>query len=144
MKACPQCESDQLKKASLVHEEGTGVAVGIGVSTHGSVGVAGGVTASTLALRCAPPKQRTDIISSRTGYALLFGIVPVLVAGTAAGSWSNLGTFWIVWLIVGLGFFFHCSLKDFNASKALHDAAMEEYQKTYICGRCGTSSKPFD
>jgi hypothetical protein len=144
MKSCPQCASDQLKKASLVHEEGTGVSVGIGVSTHGSVGVGGGVTASALALRCAPPKQRTDIISSRTGFAFIFGIVPVLIAGAAAGPSADIGTFWITWLILGLIVSCYCSFKDFDASKALHASAMEDYHKTYICGRCGTFSKPFD
>lgn len=144
MKACPECQSDQLKKASLVNEEGTGVTVGVGVSTHGSIGVGGGVTTSALALRCAPPKEKTNTISYATGFSYILWLIPFLIANNQTESISAISTFWKIWFVAGLIVAARYSFRDSAASQQLHARAMEEYNRTYICTRCGTFSKPLE
>jgi hypothetical protein len=144
MKPCPQCHSDQLKKASLVYEEGTGVAVGVGVSTHSAIGIGSAVTASSLALRCAPPKEHMNKISRSTGFAIIFSLISSLVASAGVQSFSDVSMFWKIWLAISLALTFRCFFKDITQSQKLHTHALKEYDRTYICTRCGIFSKPFE
>ena len=133
MKPCPQCSSDQLKKASLVYEEGVRAGAGVGVGT-GGIGVAAGASVSVAAARCAPPTLDKNAFMHQTGSKLLLiFFVPLLIAGMANGSWSEIGWFWKLWAGCGFALIVFLASKFDKQQKATHEKALAQYDRTYVC-----------
>lgn len=144
MQNCPSCQSDQFKKASLIHAEGISVGAAVGV---GAGGVAGGVGGSTsiLAAKCAPPTKDKNAYMNRIGsWILLVFFVPLMIATFAASSFSEVGLFWKVWAGLGVAIAAWSGAKFEKAADASYRQATADYEKTYMCLRCGTFYKPFD
>ena len=147
MKNCPACHSDLLRKASLIHEEGVraGVGVGVGLTSSGiGAGIGAGVSTSVLAAKCAPPKKDKDAFFKQMGGGLLlvFG-VPLMIALMANGSWGETGWFWKAWAGLGLGLIGWLQFKFDKQQDAAYQQAMAEYDRTFMCTRCGHLFQPF-
>lgn len=141
MKNCPACQSDQIKKASLIHAEGVSnsraVGVGLGTGHVAGVGVGVGSSATALASQCAPPKR---------GNAPFVGGVFSLFIGcviTALGLPNYLGYYVGLVLLPGLAIVPFIAYKQSKANKAKYELALSEYEKIYMCLRCGHFYKPF-
>ena len=150
MKNCPVCQSDSFKKISLIHEEGVsasfGAGVGVGMSGLGvGVGVGGGKTTTALAAKCSPPIKNKKAFEHQVGYFLfLVFLVPLAVAFTANDSWGEIGWFWKAWAGFGVCFMVWMNIKFDEKQDKAHKQAVEEYDKTYMCTRCGHFFQPFD
>lgn len=148
MKNCPNCQSDQFKKATLINAEGQSVTAGLGVGVSAGgigAGFGGGVTSTALAAKCAPPKLDKDAFAKQSGnWMLLIFFVPLIIAYLSTQSFSEVGFFWKVW--AGLGFAYMAWMNH-KFDKAYKDAfanSLADYEKTYMCLRCGTMFKPFE
>lgn len=145
---CPHCESDQFKKATLVHAEGQSVTVGVGVGVGSGglgIGVGRGATTSALAEKCAPPKMKEpNIFGDAKMWQFLVVAIPTLFAFAGGGHFSGMDFFWLTWGAAGSLFLFS---KGWDAQKKgieKHKLDIALYEKTYMCLRCGALSQPFD
>lgn len=142
-RTCPECGSDECKKASLVHEEGGGTVRLVGIGS-GGVGIAGGVTQSKLAKRVAPPPP---VPSTRKGQGLM--IFCLLISGISIfttvylfGVNGGLGVFGTIWNLLWIGLVIW-SGKRMMKNPLSVDQRMIDYNNTYMCLRCGTCYMPF-
>lgn len=140
MKCCPACNSDQIKKASLIAAEGVGVSIG---GLVGSAGVNAGIglNASALALRAAPPKRGS---ATKNLFWLLFIWANGFVFGP---QWFGLGPdsdFAGWWVLGGIAAIWGLIATNRSEAKQAHEKAMAEYQKVFMCLRCGTFYKPYE
>lgn len=148
MNTCPVCESDQLKKATLVHAEGVATTVGVGgaIGPGGlGVGVGRGVSTSALAAKCAPPKK---VVPSPFGDAkmwqFLLVFIPFLFAFAGQGDMSGISYFWLAWGVVGGLFLSSKGWRAAEKAEAEHRQAVIDYENTYMCLRCGHLFQPFE
>lgn len=145
MKNCPTCQSDQFKKATLVYAEGHSITVGgaIGVNSGGvGVGVGKGVTRSRVADICAPPSRAPF---HPFGDAKLWQAALVLVSLLIAlRDGIQVDYFWLLISGVGAAFIIYKAAKTESRISAKHEADLKEYEKAYMCLRCGTLSQPFE
>ena len=147
MKNCPACQSDSLKKLSLVHQEGVraGANIGIGITSSGiGAGIGAGVSTSLLAAKCTPPKKDKDAFFKQSGGSLLLVFfTPLVIALMANGSWGETGWFWKAWASLGFGLIAWLQFKFDKKQEEEHQHALAEYEKTYMCARCGHFFQPF-
>lgn len=147
MKNCPACQSDQVRKISLIHEEGVraGVGIGVGVSVSGvGAGVGAGVSTSVLATKCAPPKKDKDAFFKQVGGGLLLVfVVPLIISLMASGSWGETGWFWKAWAGLGLALIAWLQFKFDKKQEEAYQQALADYEKTFMCCRCGHFFQPF-
>ena len=148
MKNCPTCQSDQFKKATLLHAEGQSVTVGgvVGVGPGGiGLGAGRGVTKSVLANTCAPPKRPP---SSPMGDAKLWQIfvvaIPLFIAFRNGTNFSGVDYLWLLFGGAGAVYLFSKGAKAETQIRARHAEELEKYEKTYMCLRCGALSQPFE
>ncbi len=148
MKPCPSCQSDQFKKATLVHAEGQSVTVGVGAGISGGglgVGVGRGVTKSLVAETCAPPKKpEPKLFGDTPMWLALVAFIPPMIGFAAAGSLANASYIWVVWTCLGFAYLGWKSWKPFKENEARHVHALAEYDKNFMCLRCGTLSQPIE
>jgi hypothetical protein len=147
MKNCPACQSDSLKKLTLIHQEGVRAEVNIGAGiTSSGIGAGAGVGVSTslLAAKCAPPKKDTDafLTQSGKGLALVF-FAPLLIAVMGNDSWGETSLLWKWWASVGFGLIVLLQLEFDKKQEKEHQQALADYEKTYMCTRCGHFFQPF-
>jgi len=134
-KQCRKCGSDDLVKASLVHEAGTSgvesVTVGAGMGGGGlGVGAAksSGVSQSLLAKRTAPPAADNNSLSGCLGV--------VFVLSVAALYWSWPGWVWIIGIVITVA----ATVPFLMQENERHQAALKKYERKWLCRRCGTIS----
>lgn len=147
MKNCPACQSDQIKKISLIHEEGVraGGSIGAGITSSGiGAGVGVGVSTSLLAAKCAPPKKDNEAFFKQAGNGLLLVFfVPLVIALMANGSWGETGWFWKAWAGLGLALIAWLQFKFDKKQEEAYQQALADYDRTYMCSRCGHFFQPF-
>lgn len=128
MNNCPSCQSDQFKKAALVYGEG-----------HP------GAKKSAIAETCAPPKlKEPPMFGNLSMWQLLVVVIPPLIGFGAAGSIADASYLWIAWGGVGLTYLLWKSWGSFKEHQSKQANALAEYDKCFMCLRCGTLSHPFD
>jgi hypothetical protein len=134
MENCPKCQSDQFKKLSLIYAEGTsnGKAIGIGMTGGGNVGVGVGASASitNLATKCTPPVTPTENAGGALG--ALFIVGQIVTSVTTGAGWL----YFFVILIPGLIFSVIQIQKEEKEMLIKHTAALEDYDKKFMCLRC--------
>lgn len=147
MQNCPSCESDQFKKATLVHAEGQSITVGVGAGVGAGgvgLGVGRGVTRSLVAETCSPPKRKQ---ANPFGNAKLWQIVVVIVPGFIAfadgSNFTAINYFWATWCVVGILFLISRGGLEQQQIDAKHKSDLALYDKSYMCMRCGALSQPF-
>ncbi len=128
---CPACASQSTRKFNIVYEEGTTKGTSEGSSGHSTEHF----SQTPLAKRCSPPDEPSP--------GFLLGIVGFAISvwfafklGAVFGSfWLGAITFFIAF--VGLTFFWSRIL----ARKAFvkYHTAYEQWQKSWICTKCGHS-----
>lgn len=134
---CPHCQSDNVMKKSVVYEQGAYTSEskgsGIGIGLNGSVSVITGSGTTTnvtaLAAKCAPP-AKPNIINKFNG--LIFFSLGMAI------SWLRLNTI-LSWVLFGGIVFF--MVKNHMKKEAIWQQEMAEWNKDYVCLRCGTSYK---
>jgi len=153
---CPTCQSDQIQKLSVLHAIGTsqlaattgGVTLGtqFGAGGHAGVSVMGGRTkgtlTSSLATQVAPPPQPRNAAASRGSFGALLGTMAAiavacgtLTPGPDAGG-PVLGIMFAGAAVGGIvGATYGAKLNESQQSS--HKAARLEWERTYLCLRCG-------
>lgn len=142
--SCPTCQSEDVRRFSLVFKDGTSTiklassSVGVGFGGGGlGVGAAGTATtggqSSLLAQELAPPKQKEFI----AGGCLLALAFLFLAIGIAAKSlvWSIL---FLVLVAFGGRRFKQAS--DFNRDE--YPKLMSIWERSFVCLRCGNRFEP--
>lgn len=137
MKNCPSCQSDQIKKASLVRDEGIRAGGGIGLG-HGGVAVGAGVSSSMLAAKCLPPARE------QSPFVRMVLSLFVLLVLTAIFFPDWLGYFVLYVFLPSIFIVPFIAFKQSSQMKARYETALADYEKTFMCLRCGTFYKPFD
>ena len=133
---CPHCQSENVMRKSVVYEQGattgTSKGKGFGIGLNGNVTLMTGKTTNTsitsLATRCAPPKKPMNM--------LIYGALLGLVIGAAADAliFKNFGTI----VFAGIVYF---SWKYNKKIQTQWHSEMAEWEKEYICMRCGYEYK---
>jgi hypothetical protein len=146
--ACPGCGSPDVKKLSLVYEEGNSTVnlstTGVGFSGGGlGVGVANstGMSRSLLAQNATPPAKRTNSVGCFFVMALMslvFGVMAIIAGGDALPAG-------IVFALLGAGVSYLC----FKSQTTVDKWNREEYPKlyhhwntTFLCTRCSNRFVP--
>ena len=139
-KCCPGCGADHIKKASLVYAQGVGLSAGALAGSSGiNAGI--GVNASGLALKAAPPKRGGS-------FKNFFWLLVIWGNGFVFGpKWLGLSadtSFPAWWFFGGILTMIAVVAANRSEAKTAHAAALAEYDKVYMCLRCGTFYKPFE
>jgi hypothetical protein len=156
---CPKCDSDDVRRLSVVHASGLSTtqslssAIGIGIDAGGDLGLAGGAISSSgiqqtaLARAAAPPTPR--MVSNRP--AIAWGCI----AGTMAGMFASgilgssdaagllgLAVFAAVSLLVGIRVYKgqYRAAKDHNDRVYRPQRAI--WDRSIMCMRCGAVTDP--
>jgi len=137
---CPSCGSDEWKLASFIYKQGlqhvntNTTTIGAGVGSGGlGAGVAEGATNGThqtaLSIAAAPPPAPAE-----GGMTALVGVIFI------AAAIYFIDGFWPIAGIGLIGFILGAALetKALAEPKATHQAAMQKWEKTRMCQRCGT------
>lgn len=146
---CPNCDSENTVKCSVVYQTGTttGSFGGIGVDLQGDVGGFGGITSSQtlLAQTVSPPKAPS---SSPVGMVLL--IIGGALIFFSLAYYSVIFAFdrsriWGFVLIIGV-LIVTCGLVvlsiDHSSKAKLHSFALIKWGRQWVCLRCGTRFEP--
>jgi hypothetical protein len=137
MQTCPKCEGDQVKKASLIHAEGIGFVRGAGIGTAG-IAVGAGTSSTMIANKCAAPKrEQSEFVGIFVAMVIL--LVVLLIAAPSVALYY-MGLVFLPGILI-LPF---VGIKQSRAATARHKLALAEYEKTFMCLRCGDLFKPFD
>ncbi len=143
---CQNCASLDLQKLSLVFEYGLshiatstgGVGVGVGMGGIG-VGVGGGNTRGTqvsaIALRAAPPKQRT---TTAAVWMVLCAIIAVFCFISRSETAATYGVFFLA--AAAGAFFMLRSTTQYN--RDVWPGLWQAWDRSYLCLRCGTMAAP--
>jgi hypothetical protein len=134
---CASCKSENIQKLSLAYMAGSSEiqGVGLGVGMGGGVGLGTGMgTSQTLLSKRAAPPMITSPLFCAFGIWLLclgvFSILPVALPENTNG---------LLALFIILAFFatFWPPVRFYRYLNVKKKAEMEEYNKKYICLRCG-------
>jgi hypothetical protein len=139
MRVCPFCGSADVRSLRLIYEAGTslGGASGVGVGTHGGLGLAAGRLGgqTLLAAGAAPP--RSSSLMERLGGFL--GTIVGLAAGITLGILAESVLLFLVILVgcTGLGMFLGRN-SPWGRNEAAFDAReRDRYERTRRCLSCG-------
>jgi len=147
---CPCCQSPEWKAASLVYREGisvtkgrfrgSGLGIGRTGMLHGSNSIAGGVfrgrtsgmSQTILSQMAAPPRRRRGLEVLLAILAALFGMEPISQFAAGNVNQNSLPS-----ALIALGLLAIC-VKVHKNQKQTHEEAVEDYENTRMCERCGT------
>ncbi|MDM8004947.1 MAG: hypothetical protein QUV05_02175 [Phycisphaerae bacterium] len=145
---CPHCGANQIKKASLVYEQGTsaGNLTGISLDDQGSLDVfgAGIKTKSLLATRLAPPSRPTitALVVSATFGIVFFIADIVLLAELSKTPHHQKGStlFMIVMfglVLAAMGIYFYIRAKRYPKEMAEYEYRFKTWDRLWVCLQCG-------
>lgn len=81
----------------------------------------------------------------KMGHALLLVFfTPLVIALLANGSWGETGFFWKAWAGSGFAIMAWLNHRFDKQQQQTFQQAMAEYEKTFMCLRCGQFYKPFE
>lgn len=143
---CPQCSSDSVQKASVIHEGGTSTSTGVssglgGVGGRLAVGVAHSSSQSQthLAQKFSPPRERVN-----AGILLIFPILLevfgcfAVVLGLSMPGFSSaqIGVILVgaIFLVPGIVLF-----KFLTRKRGGYPQEMAAYEKLWYCHKCGSA-----
>lgn len=144
--SCPQCSSDSVQKASVIHEGGTSTSRGVSSGLGGgggrlAVGVAHSSSQSQthLAQKFSPPKERVN-----AGILLIFPILLAVFGGLIvligvfmpAFSSAQIGSILVgaIFLVPGIVLF-----KFLTRKRGAYPQEMATYEKLWYCHKCGSA-----
>lgn len=131
---CPTCNSENTRKFSIAYEEGTTKSKSEGFSDNASHETEH-FSQTSLAKRCSPPQEPTP------GFALgivgtVFSIWAALKFGFLSGSfWVGLVSFMVA--MASLSIFWRRFLA--KKSFATFDANYADWEKSWVCMKCGST-----
>lgn len=137
---CPACSTEQVRKFSIVYEEGTSRGSSEGSSDHPrdkASYTAEHFSQTALAARCSPPHE-PDV-----GFVLgSIGIVLSVCAGIRLGKataslWWGMGCFFVVLWTLYLVWRLLLAKRAF----ARYEAAYRCWEQSWVCMSCGVSFK---
>lgn len=137
---CPNCQSEQIRKLSVVYEEGLAqfnartesLATGSGGSAWGTSATEG-VSQTALSQKAAPPKKESVI-----KLALMF-FVGMFVFGIILSLFLEQGSFLIGVLMLGyIAMAIFTLYKTFIYNIREFPGVYAEWQRSYMCMQCGT------
>jgi predicted RNA-binding Zn-ribbon protein involved in translation (DUF1610 family) len=147
---CPKCGSEDTIKCSVVHQAGTttGSFVGVGVDMAGGIGGFGGrKTSRTLFATQAAPPPAPGIDFARVFLVCVLILVAIVGFFVGMASFTDQGaqSKWVV-ILSFIGFI--CGgagavavsitmTRDNKRAAAEHRAAIFEWQRQWVCQRCG-------
>lgn len=142
MKTCHKCGHDQFKKVSLIFQEGRSTTRGAAISSSGGVSVGGGIITTDLAKRCGPPRsdnahiglRHRGLLVASLGVVWIFGML--IGFGALENKW-NTSFFWTTWALCGFSYIVYDLWKAQAIEALRHKQALAEYDKQYMCLRCG-------
>ena len=146
---CPECGATQIKKASLVFEQGTtsGSITGVGLGMDGESAdlfLGGTQTKSLLAQRVAPPSRPSAIplvLSALFGLLfLLIDFILFLNYSTTSRDMKGAVAFIIVMfglLAVAMGAYFFLGMKRYPKATAEYNYRLNIWNRMWVCLRCG-------
>jgi hypothetical protein len=140
---CPNCQSDNVTKFSVVYESGTSTIntrttggstsynwTNPSLSSSSSSSKTTGIQQTAAAEKCAPPKQK------RVFGLVVFAIIVSLFSYEQFNN-GNYGVFFILFFIVlGLGYLGYSNYK-FNEGE--FPKIYQIWQKSWLCNKCGTT-----
>lgn len=145
--SCPQCSSDSVQKASVIHEGGTSTSRGVSSGLGGgggrlAVGVAHSSSQSQthLAQKFSPPRERVNagillifpiLLAVFGGFAVLIGL---LAMSAFSSSQIAVILFGAIFLVPGIVLF-----KFLTRKRGAYPQEMAAYEKLWYCHKCGSA-----
>jgi len=148
---CPNCGSSELRKAFLVYEEGRyharsrtrlrGLVLGgdgldfIIANAH-----TGGMFQTELSKRLQPPRKWSYL--KLAGWFAVSSVVALVayVQSFMAGSGASSSPPVAIFVTVGTGIFLLLGLIVWRHNHAVYPQQLNQWNRTYFCDRCGSSS----
>jgi len=147
---CPHCGSDDLRRLRLLHEmgtsTGTGTTIAGGVGFVGDSWAAGAARATTsrvdqteLARRAAPPSRPGSGCATYAGCAGLVAIVVLITNGAivAPGLYGHPLPVLVVLVGILASIYWFRVRPNHAAALSQWHADCEQWERTYLCMRCG-------
>ncbi len=145
---CPECGSDSVQKAKVLHESGTSTSLSkmsIGVGTGSNVGVAEGRGRSQaeLAKQFSPPVKPSIGLMSGTVTSLIVGGIMCLIILAVYDIWHRnpraIGGFVIVSVLIIISSIFLIKFvsKELNQKKTKYQEDCDKWDRLWFCNRCG-------
>lgn len=155
MVKCGNCSSEDSSKVSHLYSASTKITTsktkggGIGISSFGSIGVGigkastNGTVQTVLAQQLTPP-QKPSSKGLAINISIAFFIIHVAIiapaieriTGTVSGGFSTLI------LLGGIGYIIYWASNKNKAKLAQYEASLAEWNKQWICNRCGNIFYP--
>lgn len=138
---CSKCKSDNIKRLQVLHEEGQSkvnvMTLGGGSSAIGgnvNIGYSGGDIISKLAEKAKPPDKPLS-----TNYTTIGGIIFILVGVLlyVVFDYVKIGATIVILTVLSMWFTAKKDQEDYQKSLAKHRKDMMEWNKSYMCLRCG-------
>ncbi len=159
--ACPNCNSDDTSTLKMVWMSGTSdiqskmTGVGVGVTGHG-LGIGAGVgktkgTSKTLLSQAAqpplPPKYTEAlVVALLAGLGVAFFLFMGLLSDASSDGEIGVVYEWTIMIAasaVAVAVYKVTSKSNANSKKA-YENRLAEYERQWICLRCGSKFKPTD
>lgn len=138
---CPYCQSENIQSYNIAYAGGfsnvNGVTTGVGIGMGGRVGVGVGNTVGTqqtaLSMMAAPPeKKSTTGLFIKGAIGIYFGLgLILLVSGFSKSNWSLIiyfGAYAILLYIIH---------RRTVWNREVYPQLRKDWERTYICLRCG-------
>jgi hypothetical protein len=132
---CTKCHSDDVRKFSIVYEEGTSIGKSEGSSDNAGYSLAEHFSQTPLAKRCSPPPEPTvGFILGSVG--LILSAFVALEAGFFLGSFLwGIGTFFASLFVL---YFFWRNILAKRAFSG-YEKKMESWNRSWVCLKCGNT-----
>ena len=142
--ACPKCASTEVRKLSMIYNEGlsiintqttsfgSGVTSGGGMAFGSSSGATTGQQQTMLSKQAAPPSKKHWILW--TGFAAFCGLV-----GISGLTHPGVGNLVGIGLAV-MGARFAIAGKKYN--EEVHPGLFQRWEQSFMCNRCGERFVP--
>jgi hypothetical protein len=138
---CASCKSENIQKLALAYMSGSSQTkgVGLGVGIGGSIGLGAGMgtNQTLLSNMVAPPKITSPFVGALGIWFLAFFIYTAL----AVSMPQNMNILSSLLVVIAFVATFWPPIKFYRYLTAKNKTLMEEYNKKYICLRCGNIFK---
>ena len=132
---CASCKSENIQKLSLAYMSGSsktqGVGLGVGMGGGVGLGVGTGTNQTLLSSMVAPPKITSPLVGAVGIWIVIIMLSSIFPAVFPERSFTVIPTL-ILFILSFWG-----SFKFYRYLPAKNKTLMEEYNKKYICLRCG-------
>jgi hypothetical protein len=136
---CASCKSENIQKLSVAYMAGAsktkGIGAGLGMGGGVGLGVGVGTNQTLLSRLVAPPKISSSSMNAFSAWILINAVGLFLLTAIAKSGPSESVIMALAFMIFAASCWF--AYKAYRKYEAINKVILDEYNKKYICLRCG-------